>query len=70
MDRLFYTKFVEMKYPQESLFTAENAEWARDFFARRGEFSQAYFVYVKKIQRSMAEKDPPRRHIECCEYRF
>ena len=33
----------------EPVFTAEDAGWARDFFARQGKFSQEYFVYCKKI---------------------
>ena len=47
----------------EPVFTAEDAGWARDFFARQGAFSQEYFVYCKKTQRSMAEKDPPTRRL-------
>ena len=31
---------------------------ARDFFARQGAFLQICFVYFKKKQCSMAEKDP------------
>ena len=31
---------------------------ARDFFVRQGAFLQEYCMYFKKIQRSMAEKDP------------
>ena len=33
----------------EPVFTAEDAGWARDFFASQGKFSQEYFVYCKKI---------------------
>ena len=33
----------------ELVFITENAEWARDFFAGQGKFSQEYFVYFKKI---------------------
>ena len=33
----------------EPVFTAEDAGWARDFFARQGKFSQEYVVYCKKI---------------------
>ena len=45
----------------EPVFTAEDAGWTRDFPARQGAFSQEYFVYCKKTQRSMAEKDPSTR---------
>ena len=47
----------------EPVFTAEDAVWPRDFSVRQGEFSPEYFVYCKKIQRSMAEKDPARRRL-------
>ena len=47
----------------EPVFTAEDAGWARDFSARQGAFSQEYFVYCKKTQRGMAEKDPPTRRL-------
>ena len=33
----------------EPVFTAENAGWTRDFFARQGKFSREYLVYFKKI---------------------
>ena len=47
----------------EPVFTAEDAVWPRDFSVRQGEFSPEYFVYCKKIQRSMAEKAPARRRL-------
>ena len=47
----------------EPVFTAEDAVWPRDFSVRQGEFSPEYFVYCKKIQRGLAEKDPARRRL-------
>ena len=37
----------------------EVCRMTRKFAARQGEFSQEYFVYCKKIERSMAAKGPP-----------
>ena len=43
----------------EPVFTAEDAGWARDFFAGQGDLTQEYFVYFQSNQRGPAEKDVP-----------
>jgi len=58
----FFRKRFHSLY-SEPVFTAEDAVRAKDFPARQGGFSQEYFVHFKKIQRSMAGKDPPRRRL-------
>ncbi len=62
--RMIYFFFMPLSFQVlEPVFTAEDAGWPRDFPVRQGEFSPEYFVYCKKIQRSMAEKDPARRRL-------